>query len=184
MLKMSLKLPEMPSTVNGSGANGDATTPSYFPWFMDHVKTSLIKKSFSPLYFTVGLVEEVAELSEALNSLSRSEENIASEVGDVCWYAYGLCQALEDVTPVPGDDDGDTDLLGAVGRLCGSIKKWSRGDQDWAVFRPRVQGHVSQLLGVVTRVSPVSLESAMRSNIEKIRSRRERGVVRGDGSNR
>ena len=172
----------MPSTINGPCANSAVTTPSYFPWFMDHVKTSLIKKSFSPLYFTVGLVEEVAELSEALTSRPRSEENIMSEVGDVCWYAYGLCQSLEDVTPVPDDDD--TDLLGAVGRLCGSIKKWSRGDQDWAVFRPRVQAHVSQLLGVVTRVSPLTLETAMRSNMEKIRSRRERGVVRGDGSNR
>ena len=181
---MSLKLPEMPSSVNGCSASEAVTTPSYFPWFMDHVKTSLIKKSFSPLYFTVGLVEEVAELSEALNSPSRNEENIRSEVGDVCWYAYGLCQSLEDVTPVPSDGDDDTDLLGAVGRLCGSIKKWSRGDQDWAVFRPRVQGHVSQLLAVVTRVSPVTLDTAMRSNIQKIRSRRERGVVRGDGSNR
>ena len=178
-----MKLTEMPSTVNDSSAK--AATPTYFPWFMDHVETSLIKKSFSPLYFTVGLVEEVAELSEALNNIPKSEENITSEVGDVCWYAYGLCQALENVTPVPIDDEGgNTDLLGAVGRLCGSIKKWSRGDQDWAVFRPRVQGHVSQLLGVVTRVSPVSVEAAMRSNIEKIRSRRERGVVRGDGSNR
>ena len=175
----------MPSTTHGSSAGESETTPCYFPWFMDHVKTSLIKKSFSPLYFTVGLVEEVAELSEALASLPRSEENIMSEVGDVCWYAYGLCQALEDVTPVPSDDDdGDTDLLVAVGRLCGSIKKWSRGDQEWTVFRPRVQGHVSHLLGVVRRVSPVSLEIAMRSNIEKIRSRRERGVVRGDGNNR
>ena len=174
----------MPSTVNGSSANGVATTPSYFPWFMDHVKTSLIKKSFSPLYFIVGLVEEVAELSEALNSLSRSEENITSEVGDVCWYAYGLCQALEDVTPVPSDDDGDTDLLGAVGRLCGSIKKWSRGDKDWEVFQTRVHTNVSHVLATVARHSPVSLEEAMRKNIEKIQSRRERGVVRGDGNNR
>ena len=107
-----------------------------------------------------------------------------SEVGDVCWYVYALCQSLEDVRPVPDDKTGSDDLLAGVGRLCGSIKKWSRGDQDWAVFRPRVQGHVSQLLAVIRRLSPVSLETAMRSNVEKIRSRRARGVVRGDGSNR
>ena len=35
-------------------------------WFMLHVKSSLLKKSFSSLYFTVGLVEEAAELSEEL----------------------------------------------------------------------------------------------------------------------
>ena len=56
----------------------------YQPWFMDHVKTSLIKKSFSSLYFTVGLVEEAAELSEEMKK-NDNMENVVSEVGDVCW---------------------------------------------------------------------------------------------------
>ena len=51
---------------------------------MEHVKTSLIKKSFSSLYFTVGLVEEAAELSEEMNK-NDNLENVVSEVGDVCW---------------------------------------------------------------------------------------------------
>ena len=59
-------------------------TVEFKPWFMEHVKTSLIKKSFSSLYFTVGLVEEAAELSEEMNK-NDNLENVVSEVGDVCW---------------------------------------------------------------------------------------------------
>ena len=114
-----------------------------------------------------------------------------SEVGDVCWYLYGLCGALEDVTPETVAEDGHEDpeeegggLLAAVGPLCGAVKKWSRGDSDWAVFGPRVRTHVSRVLRRVARASPVPLAAAMRANIAKIESRRQRGVVRGDGGNR
>ena len=65
----------MPSTVSGLS---EAEAAPY-PWFLEHVRTSLLKKTFSPLYFTVGLVEEVAELSEALSSEHGSEENVVSE---------------------------------------------------------------------------------------------------------
>jgi len=165
---------------------------------MLHVKSSLLKKSFSSLYFTVGLVEEAAELSEELkkseNNDSGDIENVVSEVGDVCWYLYGLCQSLENVKPehiLKNDincddtkDDIDEDLLSVVGSLCGSIKKWSRGDQEWEQFQPRIQLNVSRVLAVINKLSPVPLEEAMKKNIEKIQSRRQRGVVRGDGNNR
>ena len=159
----------------------------YFPWFMDHVKTSIIKRSFTCLYFTVGLVEEAAELSEELKKRGENVEAVVGEVGDVCWYVYGLCQSLDNIIPQcdnSQDYDSDSDLLSVVGQLCGSIKKWSRGDQTWDTFQPRVQTHVSRVLSTVSDLSPVPLEQAMRSNIEKIRDRRARGVVRGDGNTR
>ena len=112
----------------------------------------------------------------------------------MCWYLYGLCGALAYVTPETLAEDGYEEeeeeeeegggLLAAVGPLCGAVKKWSRGDSDWAVFGPRVRTHVSRVLRRVARASPVPLAAAMRANIAKIESRRQRGVVRGDGSNR
>merc|ERR1712096_450035 len=66
--------------------------------------------------------------------------------------------------------------------LCGSVKKWSRGDKSWDSFKPRIQRGVSDLIKLVDMVSPVSLEVAMEKNIEKIKGRRERGVVKGDGN--
>ena len=163
------------------------------PWFMDHVKTSLVKADFSSLYFTVGIVEEAAELLE--EKQGGREESVVSEVGDVCWYIYGLCNSLTDIVPAPsspspapatpGSDRTEAgQVLFLCGKLAGSVKKWNRGDQSWDNFQPRIQKNVSDLLGLLCQISPVPLELAMKKNIEKIHSRRERKVVRGDGSER
>ena len=159
------------------------------PWFMDHVKTSLVKADFSSLYFTVGIVEEAAELLE--EKQGGKEDSVVSEVGDLCWYIYGLCNSLPDLSPAvssvsPPDPDTPeaAQVLFLCGKLAGSVKKWNRGDQSWDNFRPRIQKNVSDLLGLLSQLSPVPLEVAMKKNIEKILSRRERKVVLGDGSER
>ena len=161
------------------------------PWFMDHVKSSLVKTDFSSLYFTVGIVEEAAELLE--EKQGGGEESVVSEVGDVCWYIYGLCNSLSGIVPAvsstspPGSNASDSEaarVLALCGKLAGSVKKWNRGDQSWENFQPRIQKNVSDLLGLLSQVSPVPLELAMKKNIEKIKSRRERKVVLGDGSGR
>ena len=118
-----------------------------------------------------------------------------SEVGDVCWYIYGLCNSLTDIVPAPsspspapatpGSDRTEAgQVLFLCGKLAGSVKKWNRGDQSWDNFQPRIQKNVSDLLGLLCQISPVPLEVAMKKNIEKIQSRRERKVVLGDGSER
>jgi len=162
--------------------------------FLEHVKSSCLQK-FSPLYFTVGLVEEVAELVEEIDHYEKmkngDQSEIVCEVGDVCWYLYALCDSLSDITPIPTPSEDCSALeadsrsvLSACGKLCGSVKKWSRGDQSWDIFQPRIQKGVSDLLQLVVLMSPVPLEEAMKKNIEKIRERRARGVVKGDGNHR
>ena len=174
------------STIKGSGV-------PFQPWFMEHVKTSLVKKDFSSLYFTVGLVEEAAELIEEKEKETPLTESVVSEVGDVCWYIYGLCNSLSDVVPsseFSSDDlitsgvDEAAKVLTLCGKLCGSVEKWNRGDQGWDKFRGRIQGNVSELLHLLALLSPVPLELAMERNVEKIQSRRDRKVVLGDGSDR
>ena len=81
-------------------------------------------------------------------------------------YLYGLCQSLENVKPehiLKNDincddtkDDIDEDLLSVVGSLCGSIKKWSRGDQEWEQFQPRIQLNVSRVLAVINKLRETS----------------------------
>ena len=72
----------MPSTattieVNTTDQAEDSTTDHvpHYPWFSQHVQTSLIKRSFTPLYFTVGLVEEIAELKAELRRWRRHQHN-------------------------------------------------------------------------------------------------------------
>ena len=72
--------------------------------FLEHVQSSCLQK-FSPLYFTVGLVEEVAELAEEYRKATPDRAEIEAEVGDVCWYLYALCNSLEGVLPIISDDD-------------------------------------------------------------------------------
>jgi len=141
----------------------EACLVPYCPLFMDHVKTSLLKKSFSSLYFTVGLVQEVGELADELKKKNdlNCKDNLVSKVGEVCWYVYGLCQSLEGIVPeVKTDEQDEDELLSVCGKLCGSIKNWSREDKDWDVFQTRVQSNVAHVLATVARHSPVSLEES------------------------
>ena len=65
------------TTEQAEAAAEDSTTDHvpHYPWFSQHVQTSLIKRSFTPLYFTVGLVEEMAELEAELSSWRRHQHN-------------------------------------------------------------------------------------------------------------
>ena len=65
---------------------------------------------------------------------------------------------------------------------CGSLKKWSRGDKEWSEFRERIQRQLSHLLLVLSELG--SLERAMEGNIVKIKARKDRGTLKGDGSER
>ena len=182
----------MPTSLQSNNGCPSPGVP-YQPWFMDHVKTSLVKKDFCSLYFTVGLVEEAAELVEEKNKENMERESVVGEVGDVCWYIYGLCNSLTDIVPSSQSSEGSkapqasgeaAQILMVCGKLCGSVKKWNRGDQSWDKFQERIQRNVSELLDLLAVISPVPLEVAMKKNIEKILSRRERNVVLGDGSDR
>lgn len=176
----------MPTPAPGSAVASEA--------FMQHVRDSCLRP-FTTLYYTVGLVEEAAELAEQLRAQPAADPALVlSEVGDCLWYLWAVCNSLADVHPVLSDEAKvgglveaaglEALLLARCGALCSAVKKWSRGDQSWEVFQPRLQAGVTALLDLLAVLSPAPLELAMRGNIEKIRSRRERGVVRGDGNTR
>ena len=88
-------------------------------------------------------------------------------------------------------------LYNAMGALCGSVKKFSRGDKPWPDFRNRIAGNVLQLLSVLHLlldrarwlIKPTDditnvLEAAMRKNIDKIQCRMAAGKIQGDGEKR
>ena len=169
-------------------------SPEVVEKFAEHVKETCVRP-FPPLYFVVGIVEEVAELAHELDKEGREME-LVSELGDVLWYIFALCHSLQEVSPVlpteqeqkcssvnnPERKADSATLLSAVGELCGSLKKWSRGDKGWSEFKERIQRQISQLLLIVSQLGQV--EEAMERNIVKIKARKEKGTLRGDGSNR
>ena len=78
-----------------------------------------------------------------------------------------------------------------MGKLCGSIKKFSPGDKHWADFHERIQRKVDNLLFILANNlfclsknfndKNLSLENAMRCNIQKIAQRMSKGTIKGDG---
>ena len=82
-------------------------------------------------------------------------------------------------------------LCSSMGKLCGSVKKFSRGDKKWDVFYERIQRDVNNLLLILSNClfclsvllddKNLSLESAMRCNVQKIANRMSKGTIKGDG---
>ena len=85
-------------------------------------------------------------------------------------------------------------LLSAMGKLCGSVKKFSRGDKVWAIFQVRIQQDIDILIWTLVKIllilpkclraPEITLQTAMRYNIKKINSRMSKGAISGDGENR
>ena len=158
------------------------TVTPFFPWFQKHVRRSA-RRSFSPEYLVLGLVEEVSKYKkerrkvEAWPPVGKELDEVICRAGNIYWYIYGLCGALEDVVPETVEDDGydwfHADFKEVVGRLCGTIKDYTVGGEDWSVLRPRVQAHVSRVLRHVAGGAVCPAEEAMRVNIAKIRGKKD-----------
>ena len=158
------------------------TDTPFFPWFQRHVRRSA-KRSFTPEYLMLGLMEEIGKYAEERRKLEdwppvgKQMDEIIDRAGNLYWYIYGICGALKDVIPETVADDGydwyGADFRRVLGPLCGAIKEYSSGGQDWSVLRPRVQTHVSRVLRHVTGGAVCPAEEAMRVNIAKIRGKKE-----------
>ena len=162
----------------------ERTDTPFYPWFQDHVKRSA-RRSFTPEYLLLGLVEEINKYKQERNKgkdgdwppVGKQVDEVISRAGNVYWYIYGLCGALEDIIPETIEDDGYdwyyADFREVLGPLCGAIKDYIAGGEDWAVLRPRVQAHVSRVLRHVAGGAVCPAEEAMRVNYAKIRGKKE-----------
>ena len=162
----------------------ERTDTRFYPWFQDHVKRSA-RRSFTPEYFMMGLVEEISKYKKERGNgededwppVGKHLDEVISRAGNIYWYIYGLCGALVDVIPETSEDDGYdwyyADFREVLGPLCGAIKDYIAGGEDWAVLRPRVQAHVSRVLRHVAGGAVCPAEEAMRVNISKIRVKKD-----------
>lgn len=152
-------------------------------------------------YLTLGVCDEAGELVEKLSL--QEVEGVRAEIGDVAWYATRLWDSLQ--------PDGDfnafiaeankevvgclqagisaTDVLVNIPRLTGAIagrvKKWMRGDSE--LQTKVVLDNLRSLFALLALLSTTfkgSLLDLMAENQLKLESRKERGVIKGDGDNR
>jgi len=76
-------------------------------------------------------------------------------------------------------------LTGEAGEYAEKIKKWLRGDSNLDIFEASKE--LGDCLFYVTAAANdlgISLEEVALRNMEKINSRKQRGVIKGNGDNR
>lgn len=78
-----------------------------------------------------------------------------------------------------------------AGEVMGKIKKWLRGDDgDGEMSEDRLEllkgelGDVLWYLSVLASDLNLSLEDVAKENLDKLQSRKERGLLKGDGDKR
>lgn len=76
-------------------------------------------------------------------------------------------------------------MIGEAGEVSEKIKKWMRGDRE--LDRPEVAKELGDVLWYITALADdlgYTLADVANMNVEKLSSRRDRGVVKGSGDNR
>lgn len=142
-------------------------------------------------YPTLGLVDEVAELYTA------THDNVVKELGDVCYYLARLNRALNiNLVSVIDSSNKKANLteyelvelmVVDAGYIAGRLKKYIRGDYDRSELLNSVYPYIVGMLstmGAVAKLFNLTIEEVMQINKDKLTSRKERGVLKGDGDNR
>jgi NTP pyrophosphatase (non-canonical NTP hydrolase) len=77
--------------------------------------------------------------------------------------------------------------LGEAGEVQGKIKKVLRGDKSWPEQIEAIKSELGDLqyyIALTAATLGLSLQDIADSNILKLRDRRQRGVIQGDGDTR
>lgn len=143
----------------------------------------------------LGLVGEVREYEEKLMTSPHEIEEIQMELGDVLYYLghFVYRVGMQDkvrVYEVLNDEVIDNGMPYVIAHLCEAFKKVIR-DDDYEVVGSRkeqeVYEHVNNLLTLIVSehdIDEMDFLETLSLNKEKLTSRKDRGVIKGDGDNR
>jgi hypothetical protein len=155
------------------------------------------------VYPTLGLCGELGELLEAMQSRPASRDRIMKEAGDVLWYAANVAADIDmQLSDIMGRDvfvDDDEWYVADIvvelplwtGQVAENAKKILR-DNGGEVTADRSKKIAEALKNIILLLERLcgscffgfTLEECAQLNYEKLTSRQERGVLRGDGDNR
>lgn len=138
-------------------------------------------------YTVLGLVEETAEAMDKEKDAAPKE--FIKEVGDILWYlTMTASEAKIDMVKLTPESNHER-LMDLVANIAGIAKKVMR-DEDGLISVEKKDKLLQNLRKIVYIVDTKlqnkdsSIEEAMKINIEKLSSRKERGVIKGSGDNR
>lgn len=160
--------------------------------------TALYPNLGSNMYYpTLGLAGECAEVLQKILYTDNKDE-IVKECGDVLWYVANLSIELG-ITIDPDKPTLSSHNIGIqtmvefnvihAGTICECIKKTMRDDNN-TMRDDRLKKIEHALYTIIYNISGIAflldttLSNIMETNIDKLFSRKERGVLKGDGDNR
>lgn len=157
-------------------------------------------------YLCLGLIDESAELFEAsvMAGSTADPTDLIAELGDVCWYAAQLALRLDlklsevivshrdFVRPMATLVEAASFILLKSAEVAGPVKKMMRGDkpieQALGVVKVKAGESIAQIMLMIDSLAVAlgrrSALSVAMVNIEKLRSRAARGVIKGSGDSR
>ncbi len=160
-------------------------------------------------YLSLGLVEETYEIAEASDPNTRFYE-----IGDAQWYVCRLGSELSisfydlvsrakksydiDERTIVSSRGAAACLQTVAAKIAGKVKKFIRDGGTWeACRRAMFKLEIEELLTTYVRYTLYLLDDlwhisarfssyndVLRTNMEKLRSRLERGTIRGSGNDR
>jgi NTP pyrophosphatase (non-canonical NTP hydrolase) len=175
---------------------------------LDEYQTGAASTAIYPgelIYPTLGLCGEMGELFAAIKEKRircDGPDNIKKEASDVLWYAANIAKDIdvllsevmgrenfEDRTEGWGVAKALSELAIYAGEVAENVKKAIR-DNDGVVTADRHENIVKALRWVVIWLERLcsnygaTLGEGAQLNLDKLRSRAERGVLKGDGDAR
>ena len=152
-------------------------------------KTAIYPDNVRVIYPTLGLAGEAGELAAALGD--RTDGDLLGELGDVCWYGANLATdlgvKLSELPSAPALPASR--IVELVGQVAEQVKKSVR-DHAGEVPDKRRRLILDALAGLYASLEHLAqsegldLEQVFASNVAKLRSRQQRGMLHGDGDHR
>lgn len=159
--------------------------------------TAIYPKDNELAYLALGLSDELAEYLERVIFGNGDYQAETKEAGDVLWYCARLLaycgetlseskvateKHMADQEPWVFDDVGVTDfMILQAGQIAGIAKKVLR-DGEKPDTKQRIADKVGNILYALDEVQ--MLPVVVKSNRDKLDSRKDRGVLGGSGDNR
>jgi NTP pyrophosphatase (non-canonical NTP hydrolase) len=160
--------------------------------------TALYPDLGSNIYYpTLGLAGECAEVFDKVYFDAQGDE-IEKELGDVMWYVanvateLNIVDALESTAPsfIGSELEVCTFMVISCGRICECVKKTMRDTTDGVMPEAKLEtvkfelNQIIKYVGIIAEMYDSSIVDVCQTNIKKLFSRKERGVLTGDGDNR
>jgi len=166
------------------------------------LSTAIYDEKFKVIYPMLGLVDEFAEVIDK-GLMAGDEKEVAKELGDFMWYfsvfvndmnididIFYILTETELVFLRGALYDKVPDCFVSLGTIAGKIKKWIRDSNCITIDNEMKEIIISNLrvLFLYVQVAALdlgyTLDEVLQMNIDKLKSRQERGVLSGSGDNR